>query len=168
MTGQLLQLVGRAEGAATGQDGDALPGVEQVRGALQALLGREGQSPALGDGVGVALQVPLAAAVVSQALEVHREVDVGDPAAGQGGPAGVVGDVLDVGDAHHAGVVDRHVGEHAVEVHVLLGARVDQVVKVVAGDSQDRLAVELGVVEAVQRGAARRARWSPGRRRASR
>ena len=58
--------------------------------------------------------------------------------------------VLDVGDAHHPGAVEGDVGEHPVEVHVLLGAGVDQVVEVVAGDGEHRLAVELGVVEAVQ------------------
>ena len=68
----------------------------------------------------------------------------------QGRPAGLVGHVLDVRHPHDPGRVDGHVGEHPVQVHVLLGVGVDQVVEVVAGDRQDRLAVALGVIEAIE------------------
>jgi hypothetical protein len=50
-----------------------------------------------------------------------------------------VGDVLDVGGPHHPGGVDGHVHEQAIEIDVLLGVGVDEVVVVVAGDGQHRL-----------------------------
>ena len=59
-------------------------------------------------------------------------------------------DVLDMGRAHDARVVDGDVHEQLVELDVLLGEGVDQVVVLQPGDRQHRLAVELGVVEAVQ------------------
>jgi hypothetical protein len=73
-----------------------------------------------------------------------------DAAAGNSRPAGELGDVLHVRRPHHAGAVDRDVREHAIEVDVLLRERVDQVVKVMAGDGEHGLAVELRVVEPVQ------------------
>ena len=54
-------------------------------------------------------------------------------------------------------VVDAHVHEKLVELDVLLRVRVDQVVELKAGDRQHRLAVELGVVEAVEQMNAARA-----------
>ena len=58
--------------------------------------------------------------------------------------------VVDVGRPHDALVVGGHVHEQLVQVHVLLVMGADQVVEGVAGDRQHRLAVALGVVEAVE------------------
>ena len=48
-----------------------------------------------------------------QLLQVDREGDVRDAAAGERGAAGEIGDVLDVRRAHDAHVVDGDVREHA-------------------------------------------------------
>src|SRR5581483_9917235 len=72
------------------------------------------------------------------------------PAPAEGGAAGEVRHRFDVLRPHHAGVVDGDVHEKPVEIDVLLGVRVDQVVKMMSGDGQHRLAVELRVIEAVQ------------------
>ena len=61
-----------------------------------------------------------------------------------------MGHVLDVRQAHHAGAVDRDVHEDAVEIDILLGVRVDQVVEVMPGDGEHRLAIHLGVVQAIE------------------
>ena len=82
---------------------------------------------------------------------------MGDAAVGQGRAAGEVGDVFDVGGAHDARVVDGHVLKDAVEGHVLLAEGVEQIVVVAAGDGQDGLLVELGVIEAVEQVEAARA-----------
>ena len=71
-------------------------------------------------------------------------------AACQRAPAGETRHRCYVALPHDAGVVDRNVHEHAVEVHVLLRVRVDEVVVMVSGDGQNRLAIELGIVEAIQ------------------
>ena len=65
--------------------------------------------------------------------------------------------VVDVRRSHDALVVDGHVHEELVEVHVLLVVRADQVVEGVAGDREHRLAVALGVVQAVEQVDAARA-----------
>ena len=83
-------------------------------------------------------------------LEVGREGDVGDLAVAQRRAAGEVGEILDVIGAHDALVEDGDVHEELVELDVLLGEGADQVVIVHAGDREHGLAVELGVVEAVE------------------
>ncbi len=75
---------------------------------------------------------------------------MGHATARQSGADGQLHDVLGVGRAHDPAIVDRHVHEQLVELHVLLGMGVDQVVELQAGDRQHRLAVQLGVIEAVQ------------------
>lgn len=70
---------------------------------------------------------------------------------GERGAAGEIDHVLHVLRPHHAAVVDAHIHEQLVELHVLLRERVQQVVKPEARDGEHRLAVELGVVEAVEK-----------------
>jgi hypothetical protein len=139
------------QGAAPGQDRDPAALVQDGGGAAQRLVGR--QPGATGDDVGgVARHVALRTVPsrYRHLLHVHRQRDVGDAAVLQRRPTGQVGDVLDVGRAHHARVVLGHVDEQAVELHVLLGVGVDEVVVRHARDGQHRLAVELGVVQAVE------------------
>jgi hypothetical protein len=69
---------------------------------------------------------------------------------GQGGAAGEVDHVLDVGRAHDARAVLGYVAKQVVGLDVLLGMRRDQVVIRHAGDREHRRLVELGVVERVQ------------------
>jgi hypothetical protein len=83
-------------------------------------------------------------------LQVHREVDVGHALVRERGAAREVRDVLDVRGSHDAGRVDAHVLEHPIEIDILLGVCVDQVVEMMPGDGDDGLPVHLGVVEAVQ------------------
>ena len=83
-------------------------------------------------------------------LEVHWKGDVRDAAISERRAAGEIGDVAHVRGAHDADVVLRDVDEQLVELDVLLGMRADQIVERHAGDRQDRRAVELGVIQAVQ------------------
>jgi len=64
--------------------------------------------------------------------------------------AGELDYVLDVGRAHDARIVDTDVHVELVELDVLLRVGLDQVVKLQARDGEHGLAVELGVVEAVE------------------
>src|SRR5437879_4421913 len=84
------------------------------------------------------------------ALSVDWKIDVSDAAAADRGTAGQVSNVLDVFGAHHPRVVAGDVHEEAVEINVLLRMGFNQVVEMVAGDCQDRFAVELRVVEAIE------------------
>ena len=79
-------------------------------------------------------------------------------ALGERGLDRLVDDVDDVRRPHDALVVRGDVHEQLVEIDVLLVVRADQVVEGVAGDRQHRLAVALGVVQAVQQVDAARAR----------
>ena len=151
--GQLQDLVARAQAAAAGEDRDLLAGVDDVGGALQHLRLRR-QRRRAGDSVGaVARRCCVSSA--SRPTLVHSwmsfgNVDVRDAARGQRGLDGLVDDVDDVGRPHDPLVVGGDVHEQLVEVDVLLVVRADQVVEGVAGDRQHRLAVALGVVEAVE------------------
>ena len=62
-----------------------------------------------------------------------------DAALGERGAAGEVDDVLDVRRAHDPRVVDRDIHEQLVELDILLGVRVHQVVELHAGDRQHGL-----------------------------
>ena len=83
-------------------------------------------------------------------LHVHRHRDVRDAAIGKRGAACQLHHVLDVVRSHHARVIYAHVHEQPIEIHILLGERVDQIVKLQTRDCEDRLPVELGVIEAVE------------------
>ena len=83
-------------------------------------------------------------------LEIDRHGDVRDAPVGERRAAGEFDDVLGVGRPHHAAVVDAHVHEQLVEFDILLRVGVRQIVVLKARDRQDRLAVELGVIEPVE------------------
>ena len=51
---------------------------------------------------------------------------------------------------HHARAVNRNIQKHAVEVDILLRMRVDQIVKMMPGDREHRLAVHLRVIKSIQ------------------
>ena len=77
-------------------------------------------------------QVALAAAVGRHRLKVHREIHVGNAAAGQRLAASEIGDVANVFRPHDARAVDGDVLEHLIEVHVLLRVGVDEIVEMMA------------------------------------
>ncbi len=91
-------------------------------------------------------------------LEIGREAQVRHASPGHRRAARERCDVLEVGAAHDPGVVDGDVLEHARQVDILLGRRVDQVAEVVAGDREHGRAVELRVVQPVGQVQAARAR----------
>ncbi len=83
-------------------------------------------------------------------LDVLGDIDVGDGVLREGRFDSLVHDVVDVRRPHDPFVVGRHVREKLVEADILLIIRANEVVKGMAGDGQHRLAVALGVVEAVE------------------
>ena len=83
-------------------------------------------------------------------LKIHWKIDVRDSAPAQGAAAGQVCDVADMFGSHHARVVKRYIHEQAVEINILLGVGIDQIVEVMPGDRQHRLAIEFGIIESVQ------------------
>src|SRR5688572_4830406 len=85
-----------------------------------------------------------------QLLKIDGKIDVRHATVGYGSAAGQIGDILYVGSTHHSGVVNGNVTEYAIKVHVLLSMRIDKIVKVVSGQSEYRLAIQFGVIEAVQ------------------
>src|SRR3979490_858729 len=66
------------------------------------------------------------------------------------GSAGELHDVFDMRRPHDAGVVDTDIHEQLVELDVLLGVGVHEVVILQTGDGEHGRAVELGVIEPVQ------------------
>ena len=75
---------------------------------------------------------------------------MGDSPEIQSGSARKVGNISHMGAAHDACVVNRHIAEQSVEIDVLLGVRINQVVESVSGDGQNRLAVEFRVIQAIE------------------
>src|SRR5436190_22543062 len=94
--------------------------------------------------------VSLGALFDLSALRVDGEVDVGHAVTADGGAASQMGDVFDVFRPHDSRIVNRDIHEYAVKIDVLLRVRLDQIVEVMAGDRQDRLPVELGVVQSIK------------------
>jgi hypothetical protein len=84
-------------------------------------------------------------------LNVDRNGDVRDTAAGQSRAAGKPDHVLHMARSHDARIVDAYVHEKLVELDVLLGKRVEQIVELQARNGEHRLPIELGVVEAVEK-----------------
>jgi len=142
-------LVGRVESPLADEDRDLFPRVQHVRGAAQVGFGGEPGAPRADVRI-VLRNVPVRGLVVLLVLKVGRDVDVGHAAARERGAAGEVRDVGDVGGTHHSRVVDGDVHEQPVEIDVLLGMGVDEVVVGVPRHREHGLAVELRVVEAVQ------------------
>ena len=148
--GRLDEEVGCTERTAAGEDGDALAGVQHLGGAGEVPLGRE--TPGCG---GAARRVVPDVVPGERVLpgflllEVRGEGDVRNAAVGEGVAAGEVRDLLDVGGAHHPGVVTA-TSAKTDGGHVLLAVGIHQVVVLVPGDGEDGLAVHLGVVQAVQ------------------
>lgn len=70
-------------------------------------------------------------------------------AARQGSAAGEFRNIFHVRRAHAALVIDAHIFKELVERHILLRVGMQQIMKLQASDSQDRLTVHLGIVEAV-------------------
>src|SRR5436189_1563603 len=94
--------------------------------------------------------VSLGALFDLSALRVDGEVDVGHAVTADGGAAGQMGDVLDVFRPHDSRIVNRDIHEYAVKIDVLLRVRLDQIVEMMAGDRQDRLSIELGIVQSIK------------------
>ena len=84
-------------------------------------------------------------------LHVVRHDDAGDGALGQRDADRAVDQVADLrGVASHLHVLVRHVLEQREQVDLLLVVAAERRARLLADDRDDRLVVELGVVEAVQ------------------
>ena len=94
--------------------------------------------------------IALRAFVRCEVLHIHGKVDVRDAAITQGRAARQVGHRRDVCRAHDPRVVNRDVHKKLVEIDVLLGMGIDQVVEMMTRDREHGLAVELGVIKTVQ------------------
>ncbi len=148
--GNLLQLVGGAESALAGEDGDAFAAVENVGGMFQIDLGGQVVRES-GRGRGVVRRIARGAALLHFLdLNIDGDGDVGDAALLDGGADGEVGNAFHVGAAHDALVVDGDILVELVEGDILLGEGADEVGVLHAGDGEDGLAVHFGVVEAVE------------------
>ena len=68
----------------------------------------------------------------------------------RGGPAGELHDVFHMRRPHDAGVVDTDIHEQLVELDVLLGVGVHEIMILQAGDGEHGRAIEFGVIKSVQ------------------
>src|SRR5918996_1373267 len=83
-------------------------------------------------------------------LQVDGKINMCDPAIAKRGAACQVSDLFNMGRAHDSRIVDSDIHKDAIQINILLRMRIDEVVIMVAGDSQDGLAVQLCVVKSVQ------------------
>src|SRR5579863_3260757 len=84
-------------------------------------------------------------------LDVNRKCDVRYGVVGKRGPACQFSDVLHMRRTHNAFVKNGDVHVKLVECHILLREGSDQIVKLKSCDRQNRLVVEFGVVETVEK-----------------
>src|SRR5690349_14339562 len=83
-------------------------------------------------------------------LDVDWNGDVGDTPISKGGAACQLGDILNMRRPHYTGVVNADVHEQLVELDILLGVGMQEVVELQTRDRKHWLTIELGVVEPVQ------------------
>ena len=155
--GDFLQFLAGADGTAAGYDDRLFALIEQLRRFADRSIGRDmgALGPDIGDMVRpVALR---AQRIGRHFLHIDRHRHMRDAAIGERGAASQLDDILDMRRAHDAVVVFADVDEELVELDILLGLGVQQVVELQTGDRQYRNTVELGVVEPVQQVDAARA-----------
>ena len=149
-----FKLVGRSKRAASGQNGDSFAGIQQI-GRAFADRSSGGSWHRIGANIGgVMRNVALATFVFDRSpasWSIDGNGDVRDAAIRQA-PSGRPGPRrFPHGSAPMiARVVDGDIHENFVELDVLLGMRVDQIVILQPGDREHRLAVQFGVIQAVQ------------------
>jgi len=83
-------------------------------------------------------------------LKVNRNAQMRYAAISESRAASQHGNILQVLGAHAARVINTHIHEKLVELHILLAPRFRQIVELHAGYGQHWLPVQFGVVEAVQ------------------
>src|SRR5581483_2759669 len=149
--GNTLELRASLQGAAARQDGNLLAFVQDLGGLLNFLRARlaHAQSKYVVHVAGFVSRRPLVF-IELLVLYIDRSGDVRNASAGQSASDGQFRYVSGMCRAHDALVVDGDVFKQLVERHILLRVRSNQVVKLQAGDRQDRLAVHLGVIQAIQ------------------
>src|SRR4051812_35114815 len=84
-------------------------------------------------------------------LKVDGKIQMRNATPAQGGATREMCDIRNVLRSHHTCRIERHVHKNTIEVDILLRVRIDQVVEMVSGYRQDRLAIEFGIVKAVQK-----------------
>src|SRR5918999_6600605 len=94
--------------------------------------------------------IPLGAFLDVMFLQIDREVDMRDAPIAERGATRQMRHLLDVRRSHDSGVVNCYIHKDAIEIDVLLRMSVYQIMVMVAGDRQDRLAIELCVIQSVQ------------------
>src|SRR5687767_3042024 len=85
-----------------------------------------------------------------QFLKVYRNRYMSHASLRQRCAASLVREVFYVIGSHHALVEDTCIDEKLIELHILLGEGPDQIVIMQTGESQHRLAVELGIVQPIE------------------
>src|SRR5688572_5843269 len=117
------------ERATSSQNCNLLALVEKIGGALQVCLG--GQSRAARKIVGGMVEdIVLGGLILFQRhrLDVNWKVDMGDAAITQRRATGEVSHIAYMSRPHDTRAIERHIGKDAVEIDVLLGKGVNQIV----------------------------------------
>src|SRR5687767_2955172 len=83
-------------------------------------------------------------------LDVHREVEMRHTSSCECYTTGQFCHILNVCRAHDPCAVERHILENHIQIHVLLLVCAHKIVVMVAGDCQDRLAIQLSVVKSIK------------------
>ena len=146
-----LKLIARMDGPAPRENANLIALVQNFGCDLQMGLARHMRAfrhvarDVMGD---VTRRAPII--LDGERLHVRRDRDVRHPSIGQSGAASQFGHVFDVGRSHDARVIDADIHEELVQLHILLGIGVEQVVELQARDRHHGGAIELGVVKAIQ------------------
>ena len=72
------------------------------------------------------------------------------PAMTQGRATRQMSHITNMFRTHDPRVIQSHVHEQAIQVHVLLRKGIDEIMKMMAGDRQHRLSIELGIIQAIK------------------
>jgi hypothetical protein len=98
----------------------------------------------------MARNVPLGALTAFLFLEIDGKIQMGHAAVRESGATGKIRHLLHVRRPHDAAIVNRDIHEQPIQIDVLLRVSVYEIVVVMAGNRQHRLAVEFRVVKAVE------------------
>src|SRR5688500_16041284 len=83
-------------------------------------------------------------------LNVHREINVCYAAVTERGTAGKIRRWLDMAWPHDPHTVGSDIREDSIQINVLLGMGADEIVIMMAGDGENRLPIQFGVVQPIE------------------
>src|SRR5262245_42599270 len=121
------------QGSLAAKNCDFLSSVQDFGGPDNVVFRRE--SCPMGKHIGgVVSNVSLLTFADHLVLQIDWKIDVGHASIPESRTTSKVDYILRMGRSHYTGIIDRYVSKQPVEVYILLGVRIDQIMVMMPGD----------------------------------